>query len=163
LKKIKSFAVIAGALLRKKQNLCQPPKKEIELTRKNQRGNCTAPIVRSLTNSGAPAYNAGPLSGGKPLLRRRERLRSLEELNLKENFPRCLPLRNKRPRHLVENSSARLVKSSTNTELLVLNASHPWFLRIPLKRTVSLKYRVGPKLKKTVYKYERSRNNSYQR
>jgi len=159
LKKIKSFAVIAGALLRKKQNLCQRPKKEIELTRKNQKGNCTAPIVRLPMNSGALAYNAGPLSDGKPLLRERKRLRSLEELNLKANLLRWPPPRNKRSRHLVENSFAQLAKSSTNAELLVLNASHPWFLRIPLKRTEILGHGVDPKVRTTAYKYKPSRNN----
>jgi hypothetical protein len=84
-------------------------------------------------NSGALAYNAGPRSDGKPLFRKNKSLRSLEELNLKKNFLRGNLPRNKRPRPLVENSSAQLVKLSTNAELLVSSASHPWFLRIPLR------------------------------
>jgi hypothetical protein len=70
-------------------------------------------------NSGALAYNAGPLSDVKPLIRKKTRLKPLRELNSKKNFLRRKPLRNKRSRHLVGNLSAQLVKLSTNAELLV--------------------------------------------
>jgi len=69
-------------------------------------------------NLGALAYNAGPLSDVKPLLSKRRNLRSLVELKLKKNSPRWKPHRNKRSRHLVENSFAPLVKLSTNAERL---------------------------------------------
>jgi hypothetical protein len=69
-------------------------------------------------NSGALAYNAGPLSDVKPLVRKKTSLKSLWELNSKKNFLRWKPPRNKRPRYLVGNSSAQPAKLSTNAELL---------------------------------------------
>jgi hypothetical protein len=119
LKRIKSFAVIAGAPLRQKQNPCQPPRKQIEPTRKSQRGNCFAPIVRLPMNSGALVYNAGLLSDGKPLLREKKSLRSTEELHLKEKFPQWPPPGNKRSRPRAGNSFVPLARLSTNAGLPV--------------------------------------------
>jgi hypothetical protein len=118
-KKIRSFVVIAGALLSQKQNPCQALKKRIKPTRKSRRGNCIVPIVRSLINSGVHAYNAEPLSDGRSLLRRRKSLRSLGEASWKKNFLRGPPPRNKKAENLVGNSFARLVRLSTNAGLLV--------------------------------------------
>jgi hypothetical protein len=119
LKRIKSFAVIVGAPLRQNQNPCQPPRKQIEATKKRQRGNCFAPIVRLPMNSGALVYNAALLSDGKPLLREKKSLRSTEELHLKEKFPPWPPPGNKRLRRPARNSSVPLAKLSTNAGLLV--------------------------------------------
>jgi hypothetical protein len=118
LKKIKSFAVIAGAPLSQRQNPCQPPQKQIEPTKKSQRENCTVPIAILPMNSGALAYNVEPLSDVKPLARKRMSPRLLGELKLKKSFLRRKPPRDKRAKHRVGNSSAPPVRLFTNVELL---------------------------------------------